>query len=49
MRARNLIEKDGTRPDILAVEVLLDIREILEKQNEKPKGKPRGRPRKVKS
>ena len=46
MRDRKVIEADGTRPDILSLEVLLDIRDLL-----KPKtytGKPRGRPKKVK-
>lgn len=33
MRTRQQIEKDHSRPDILALEVLLDIRDLLE-----PKG-----------
>jgi len=37
MRKRNLIEKDGTRKDILALEVLLDIRDLLIKQGKKLK------------
>jgi hypothetical protein len=41
MRKRAEIEKDGTRVDMLCLEVLLDIRELLLK--DKPK---RGRPRK---
>ena len=32
MRPRELIEESGTRPDVKAVEVLLDIRELLNKQ-----------------
>lgn len=45
MRKRELIEKDGTRKDILALEVLLDIRDLLIK----PEGKKRGRPAKAKN
>lgn len=58
MRDRNLIEKDGTRKDILAVEILLDIRDLLNKGNIsnsllketslKLNKKPRGRPKKKK-
>ena len=50
MREREEIEKDGTRIDILQLEVLLDIRQLL--QGLKPakikEGTPRkrGRPRK---
>lgn len=32
MRTRKAIEKDGSRMDILALEVLLDIRDLLSKQ-----------------
>ena len=32
MRSKNVIENDGTRKDILALEVLLDIRDLLKKQ-----------------
>ena len=47
MRTRNEIEKDGSRPDILALEVLLDLRDLL--KGDKPaeevvipvKGKPK--------
>lgn len=42
MRSRSDIEKDGTRKDILTLEVLLDIRDLLKK----PKGKV-GRPKKI--
>ena len=35
MRTRKDIEKDGTRKDILALEVLLDIRDLLKKTKEK--------------
>jgi len=35
MRNRKEIEADGTRKDILQLEVLLDIREILGKQIKK--------------
>lgn len=35
MRTREEIVKSGTRPDILAVEVLLDIRDLLKEQNKK--------------
>ena len=53
MRNRNEIEKDGTRLEILQLEVLLDIRELLIPKEGKiiPKpyiGKPRGRPKKKK-
>jgi len=39
MRSRKEIEADGSRKDILALEVLLDIRELL--RNKKPVGRPR--------
>ena len=47
MRKRKDIEQDGTRKDILILEVLLDIREILKPAKIK-EGTPRkrGRPRK---
>ena len=47
MRKREEIEKDGTRIDILQLEVLLDLREILKPAKIK-EGTPkkRGRPRK---
>jgi len=32
MRPRELIEESGARPDVKAVEVLCDIRELLNKQ-----------------
>ena len=32
MRGRKEIEADGARKDILALEVLLDIRELLKKE-----------------
>ena len=32
MRKREVIEKDGTRLEILQLEVLLDIRSLLDKQ-----------------
>ena len=32
MRSRKEIEADGTRKDILTLEVLLDIRDLLQKQ-----------------
>ncbi len=34
MRKREVIEKDGVRVDILQLEVLLDIRELLNKTPE---------------
>ena len=37
MRKRKEIEKDGTRKDILSLEVLLDIRDIIIKQIKKKK------------
>jgi len=37
VRKREEIEKDGTRKDILALEVLLDIRDLLKKQAKKKK------------
>ena len=39
MRSKSEIEKDGTRKDILQLEVLLDIRELLKKANKRPKKK----------
>lgn len=39
MRKRKEIEKDGTRQDILSLEVLLDIRDILIKETKKKKRK----------
>ena len=39
MRKRKDIEKDGSRKDILTLEVLLDIREFLTKQVKKNKVK----------
>ncbi len=36
-RDRKDIEKDGTRTDILILEVLLDIRDLIKKQNKKEK------------
>ncbi len=37
MRKRDVIEKDGTRLEILILEVLLDIRELLCKQSKREK------------
>ncbi len=55
MRKREVIEKDGTRVDMLTLEVLLDIRDLLDLKNllgipvKPPQGKrPRGRPKKNK-
>ncbi len=59
MRDRTQIEKDYKGYDVLTLEVLLDIRELLNKipvnngivvkQNKQPyTGKPRGRPKKQK-
>jgi len=42
MRSRNEITQDGTRKDILALEILLDIREILVKANKKKRIVPIG-------
>jgi len=39
MRKRKDIEKDGTRPEFLLVEVLLDIRDILVKSTKRKKKK----------
>lgn len=39
MRTRKKIETDEKRIDILTLEVLLDIRELIQKQNKKPKKK----------
>lgn len=47
MRPRNEIEKDTKPFDRLTLEVLLDVREILNKAPQKPKAK-RGRPKKIK-
>lgn len=46
MRTRQEIETDGKRVDLLTLELLLDIRDLLNK--EKKIWKPRGRPRKNK-
>jgi len=47
MREREEIEKDGTRIDILSLEVLLDIRQLLQGLNKIEQDTPkRGRPRK---
>ena len=50
MREREEIEKDGTRIDILQLEVLLDLRQLLQelKRAKIKEGTPkkRGRPRK---
>ena len=48
MREREEIEKDGTRIDILQLEVLLDIRQLLQGLNKIKQDTPkkRGRPRK---
>ena len=43
MRKREVIEKDGARIDIKTLEVLIDIRDLLNKT-----GRPRGRPKKIK-
>jgi len=40
MRSRKTIESDGTRKDILALEVLLDIRDLLAKKEVKKRGRP---------
>ena len=40
MRTRKTIESDGTRKDILALEVLLDIRDLLAKKEVKKRGRP---------
>jgi len=37
MRKRELIEKDGTRLEILQLEVLLDLRDLLKKNPKKNK------------
>ena len=37
MRSKSEIKADGARKDILALEVLLDIRELLAKANKKKK------------
>lgn len=52
MRTREEITKDGTRVDILTLEVLLDIRDLFVGKMVSPvkktyTGKPRGRPRKI--
>ena len=39
MRTKEEILQDGTRKDILTLEVLLDIRELLKKQNKPIKKK----------
>jgi len=39
MRQRKDIEKDGTRLDILQLEVLLDIRELIKKAPKKKRVK----------
>ena len=37
MRTRKEIESDGARKDVLALEVLLDIRDLLKKQKKTKK------------
>ncbi len=37
LRERVEIEQDGKKRDLLVLEILLDIREILVKQNKKPR------------
>jgi len=39
MRKRDEILKDGSKKEMLILEVLLDIRDTLIKQNKKPKRK----------
>ena len=47
MRNRKEISADGTRKDILSLEVLLDIRQLLQGLNKIKQDTPkRGRPRK---
>ena len=46
MREREEIEKDGTRIDILQLEVLLDIRQLLQELKRGKKIKKEGTPRK---
>ena len=43
MRKRELIEADGTRKDILTLEVLLDLRDLLAKQGKRGKVKQKKR------
>ncbi len=45
MRKREVIEHDGTRVDMLSLEVLLDIRDLLIPKEGKKSGKPIGRPK----
>ena len=47
MRTRQIIELDSTRKDSLILEVLLDIRGLLEKPPKEKAVKKRGRPPKV--
>ena len=43
-RTRQQIEADGTRVDVLQLELLLDIRDILQrKKSRKPVGRPKKR------
>jgi hypothetical protein len=39
MRKKEEILKDGTRPDLLSLEVLLDIRQLLIEQDKKQEKK----------
>jgi len=50
MRKREEIEKSPTVPEILSLEILLDIRELLQKMSISSKNgaKKRGRPKKIK-
>ncbi len=43
MRPREQIVKDGSRPEFLILEVLLDIRDILKGKEMKKRGRPRKR------
>lgn len=47
MRKRHQIEQDGSKKDLLILEVLLDIRDSINKALPAPKAK-RGRPKKEK-
>ncbi len=50
MRSREEIKQDGSRADILALEMLLDIRDLLNKFKcvDMPQKKKRGRPKTIK-
>lgn len=46
MRKREQIEKDPKPPEFLILEILLDVRDLIEPKGTKTKPRKRGRPKK---